>query len=368
MKVVIACGGTGGHLFPGLAVGEVLLARKHDVLLLVSEKEIDRKALEGREGFQVRRLPSMGWPRGISIQTIRFFLQLFRARTFCRKLYDEWTPDVVMAMGGFTSAAPIWEARRRRIPSIIHEANVIPGRANRMLARSVKKVVVGFREAVPAFEREAAEGKVVVVGTPVRSELRRKVSREEARVELGFDPARRVVLVMGGSQGARGLNDRIMEAVSGLRGEEIQWAHLTGAGEEERVEAVYRKAGFFCRVWPFHSRMHLLYAAADLVIARSGASSITEINYFGLPAIYIPYPFAADKHQSANARVQVDGGAALAFEEEEMAGGKLADPIRKLFGDPEAMKHMSANSRYMSVDDAAERLADLIGDLAGNKK
>jgi UDP-N-acetylglucosamine--N-acetylmuramyl-(pentapeptide) pyrophosphoryl-undecaprenol N-acetylglucosamine transferase len=367
MKVVIACGGTGGHLFPGLAVGEVLLARKHDVLLLVSEKEIDRKALEGREGFQVRRLPSMGWPRGISIQTIRFFIQLIRAKTFCRKLYDEWTPDVVMAMGGFTSAAPIWEARRRNIPSMIHEANAIPGRANRFLARSVDKVVVGFREAAPVFEREAREGKVIVVGTPVRSELRQKVSRQEARTALGFDPEKQLVLVMGGSQGARGLNDRIMEAVSGLHGSEFQWAHLTGAGEEERVEAVYRKAGFFCRVWPFYHRMHLLYAAADLVIARSGASSITEINYFGLPAIYIPYPFAADKHQSANAKVQVDGGAALCFEEADVVGGKLAEPIRKLLGDPALLKHMAGNSRNMSVDEAAERLADLLCELVQHR-
>ena len=368
MKVVIACGGTGGHLFPGVAVGEVLLGREHDVLLLVSEKEIDRKALEGREGFQVRRLPSMGWPRGVSIQTIRFFAQLIRAKSFCRKLYAEWPPDVVLAMGGFTSAAPIWEARRRWIPSVIHEANAIPGRANRLLARSATRVVVGFQEAARAFERIIDPGKVTVGGTPVRNEIRAKPDRLGARSELGFDPDRRVILVMGGSQGARGLNTRVIEALPGLKAERLHWAHLTGADDQTRMEAAYRENGFPARVWPFFGEMQKLYAAADLVIARSGASSITEINYFGLPAIYIPYPFAADSHQSANAKVQVDGGAALSFEESEISGERLAGEIRGLLGNPVELSRMASNSRRLSVDDASDRLADLLCDLGSRTK
>jgi UDP-N-acetylglucosamine--N-acetylmuramyl-(pentapeptide) pyrophosphoryl-undecaprenol N-acetylglucosamine transferase len=368
MKVVIACGGTGGHLFPGLAVGEVLLARKHDVLLLVSEKEIDRLAMEGRVGFEVRQLPSTGLPRGFSIQTLRFFSRLIQAKSFCRKLYAEWTPDVVLAMGGFTSAAPIWEARRRWIPSVIHEANVIPGRANRLLAKSVARVVVGFREAAAAFERGAGANKVVFGGTPVRSEIRSKPDRAAALAELGFETGRKTILVMGGSQGARGLNSLVLEALGALKGEPLQWAHLTGKGEEARAEAAYRTHGFGARVWPFFSGMQKLYAAADLVIARSGASSITEINYFGLPAIYIPYPFAADRHQSANAKVQVDGGAGVCFEESDLTGERLAGEIRKLTGDPQKLAAMAASSRRLSVDDAAERLADLLCELGGQKK
>ena len=364
MKVVIACGGTGGHLFPGLAVGEVLLGRKHDVLLLVSEKEIDRKALEGRWGFQVRRLPSMGWPRGLSIQTLRFFAQLIRARSFCRKLYAEWPPDVVLAMGGFTSAAPIWEARRRWIPSVVHEANVIAGRANRLLAKSAARVVVGFREAAPAFERSIGSGKVVFGGTPVRNQIRQKVDRATVKSELGFDPDRKVILVMGGSQGARGLNTRVLEALPALRDERLQWVHLTGEGEEGRADTTYRQNGFPFHVWPFFGEMQKLYAIADLVIARSGASSITEINYFGLPTIYIPYPFAADRHQSANAKVQVDAGAGLCFEENGISGDQLAREIRGLVADPRRLAGMASNSRRLSVDDAAEKLADILCELA----
>jgi UDP-N-acetylglucosamine--N-acetylmuramyl-(pentapeptide) pyrophosphoryl-undecaprenol N-acetylglucosamine transferase len=257
-----------------LAVGEVLLARKHEVLLLVSEKEIDRKALEGRKGFEVRQLPSMGWPRGISIQTIRFFIQLMRARSFCRALFSEWAPDAVLAMGGFTSAAPIWEAKRRAIPSVIHEANAIPGRANRLLAKGASRVVVGFREAARAFGRQSE--KVTYCGTPVRSEVRARPDRAASRAEMGFDPQKKLILVMGGSQGARGLNSRVIESLAGLRGEPVQWVHLTGQGEEERVTEAYQSAGFAALVRPFFAQMQKLYAAADLVIARAGASSVTS--------------------------------------------------------------------------------------------
>jgi len=368
MKVVIACGGTGGHLFPGVAVGESLLARGHEVLLLVSEKEIDRKALEGRQGFEIRRLPSMGWPRGISIQTLRFFAQLIRARTFCRKLYSEWTPHAVLAMGGFTSAAPIWEAGKRWIPTVIHEANVIPGRANRLLARKATRVVVGFREAAAAFERTLGPGRVSFTGTPVRGEMKGKIDRKAARAELGFDPDHKLILVMGGSQGAQGLNTRILEALPALKGEPLEWAHLTGAGEQGRVESAYREHGFKARVWPFFDRMINLYAGADLVIARSGASSITEINYFGLPAIYIPYPYAADRHQSANARVQVDGGAGLSFEENAITGVQLAGEIRGLLADEKKLAWMALNSRGLSIDDAADRLADILCELGNHQK
>jgi UDP-N-acetylglucosamine--N-acetylmuramyl-(pentapeptide) pyrophosphoryl-undecaprenol N-acetylglucosamine transferase len=204
---------------------------------------------------------------------------------------------------------------------------------------------------------------VVFTGTPVRGQMKQKIGRAAARAELGFDPDRKLILVMGGSQGAHGLNSRVFESLPHLKGEALQWAHLTGAGEELRAETAYRENGFAARVWPFFGEMNKLYAAADLVIARSGASSITEINYFGLPAIYIPYPFAADGHQSANAKVQADGGAGLSFEEKAVSGEGLAGEIRGLFADPARLARMASDSRRLSVDDAAERLADILCEL-----
>ena len=360
MNVVIACGGTGGHLFPGVAVAEVLTERKHDVLLLVSEKEIDQIALQGRNSLAARQLPSIGWPRGLSIQTAKFLWQLWKARGFCRKLYQASPPDVVLAMGGFTSAAPMWEAQRLGIPTLIHEANVIPGRANRILARTATRVVVGFREAAARFDPE----KVVVGGTPVRSELKASQDRAAARAELGFGPDTPVVLVMGGSQGARGLNTRVIESLPHLRGRPVEWAHLCGKGEEARTEQAYREAGFRARVWPFFSEMQKLYAAADLAVSRAGAASITEINFFGLPAIYVPYPFAADKHQAANAKVEVTAGAGLCFDEAELTGKMLAAEISRLLSDKGSLSRMAEASRKLAVPDAAAKLADLACELA----
>ncbi len=360
MNVVIACGGTGGHLFPGVAVAEVLIERKHDVLLLVSEKEIDRVALQGRASLQARQLPSIGWPRGLSIQTAKFLWQLFKARGFCRKLYEESPPDVVLAMGGFTSAAPMWEAQRLGVPTLIHEANVIPGRANRILAKSATRVVVGFREAAGRFDPE----KVVVGGTPVRNELKARPNRAAARQELGFSADAPLILVMGGSQGARGLNSCVIESLPHLRSKQIQWAHLCGKGEEQRVEQAYRDGGFKARVWPFFSEMQKLYAAADLAVSRAGAASITEINFFGLPAVYVPYPFAADKHQTANAKVEVNAGAGLCFDEAELTGKILAGEIERLLSDRSALAKMAEASRKLAAPEAAAKLADLACELA----
>src|SRR5213080_1239498 len=204
MNVVIACGGTGGHLFPGLAVAEVMRARGHEVLLFISEKEIDSLAVSKHPEFRFEKLPTIGLPSPFSPAIVRFMQRFNESLSAARCIYRSFNPNVVLGMGGFTSTAPVLAGRMRKIPTFIHESNAIPGKANRMTARMVQAVMLGFKECAPFFPKTHTE----VTGTPVRTELVR-LDRRVARRKLGLDEELLTLLVMGGSQGASGINQAL---------------------------------------------------------------------------------------------------------------------------------------------------------------
>src|SRR5471032_1602092 len=183
LNVSIACGGTGGHLFPGLAVAEVLRARGHEVMLFISEKEIDALALSGRSDFRFHKLPTIGLPSPFSPAVLGFLRRFNESLSLCRGIYRKFKPHVVLGMGGFTSTAPVLAGKLRGIPTFIHESNAIPGKANRLTARMVRAVLLGFKECAPFFPRSRIE----VTGTPIRTELRR-LDRGEAREKLRLAP------------------------------------------------------------------------------------------------------------------------------------------------------------------------------------
>src|ERR1700736_5545357 len=197
MNAVIACGGTGGHLFPGIAVAEVLRDRGHEVMLLVSEKEIDALALSGGASFQFEKLPTVGLPSPFSPAILGFIRRFGASLSLCRSIYRKFKPQVVLGMGGFTSTAPVLAGRMRGVPTFIHESNAIPGKANKMTARLVRAVLLGFKECAPFFPRVKTE----VTGTPIRTELQR-LDRKAAREKLGLSADITTLLVMGGSTGA----------------------------------------------------------------------------------------------------------------------------------------------------------------------
>src|SRR6476469_10182118 len=199
MNAVIACGGTGGHLFPGIAVAEVLQNRGHAVMLLVSEKDIDAVALSGRTNFQVEKLPTVGLPSLFSPALFGFTRRFIESLSLCRSIYRKFNPQVVLGMGGFTSTAPVLAGRFRGIATFIHESNAVPGKANRWTARLVRAVLLGFKECAAFFPNARTE----FTGTPIRKELR-PVDRSAARQKLGLREDLTTLLVMGGSQGASG--------------------------------------------------------------------------------------------------------------------------------------------------------------------
>ena len=356
MRFVIAAGGTGGHLFPGLAVGEVLLARGHEVMVLISEKEIDALATQGRSEFRIEKVAGVGLQSKSPLALWRFWMGLRAAKKTCARLYDEWKPSAVLGMGGFTCFAPIVIGRQRGLPSFVHESNAIPGRANKLNARYVTRVLLGFGACKRYFPKAHCE----VTGTPIRSALTRPVEKSAARAAFGLSPEKSTVLVMGGSQGASGINKAVAAALPKLTGRELQAIHFTGKGGEESTRAAYAKAGVPAYVAAFHYGMEEAYGAADMAIARSGAASLTELSHFGLPSVLIPYPFAADDLQTANAQIFDRAEAGVMLKESEATGDLLAQKISSFLDDPELLAAMSQKSRQLAPSQAAERVADTI--------
>jgi len=351
MNAVIACGGTGGHLFPGIAVAEVLRERGHEVMLFVSEKEIDRVALSTRSEFRFEQLPTIGFPSFYSPAIFGFLRRFNESFSRCRAIYRSFQPQAVLGMGGFTSTAPILAGRLRGISTFIHESNAVPGKANRLTARLVRAVLLGFKECAPFFPRSRTE----VTGTPVRTELKR-LDRQVAREKLGLRSDLITMLVMGGSQGASGINQALIKSMPFLRGLPLQIVHLSGTRDERLVADNYRRENIPAFVAAFHHRMEEVYSAADFAVARAGAASLAELALFSLPGILIPFPYAADDHQTRNAEIFVRAGGAILVKESQTSGDLLAHTIKQLLDDRQKLRRMSENSSRLAPNDAASRV------------
>ena len=322
--IAIACGGTGGHLFPGLAVAGQLVARQCSVALLVSPKDVDQQAVKSAKGVEIVTLPAVALQRGSRFAFLRGFWKSWRAS---REFFRSCPPQAALAMGGFTSAPPVLAARSAGAPTFLHESNSIPGRANRWLSRFVNQAFVGFPSAAERLHTREA----TVTGTPVRAEFRPS-DPAACRVALGLDPAKPVVLVTGGSQGATGLNDVILAALPLLarHAPHWQWLHLTGPNDAEKMKQAFAAADFKAVVQPFLSEMALALGAASAVVSRSGASSLAEIAAMRVPSLLVPFPHAADNHQFHNARTFEETGAARLLEQIHASPEKVVDLLSDL--------------------------------------
>jgi UDP-N-acetylglucosamine--N-acetylmuramyl-(pentapeptide) pyrophosphoryl-undecaprenol N-acetylglucosamine transferase len=351
--VAIACGGTGGHFFPGTAVGEELLARGCEVRLLISRKEVDQRNASAAAGMTVETLPAVAWGRN----PLRFWVGLRESYRAARRLFAAHPPAAVLSMGGFTGVAPALAARRAGVPVFLHEANSIPGRANRWLAHVAEGAFVYFPDAAGRISHQ----QVRVTGMPVRSQFE-PAAAEACRAALRLDPRRDVVLVMGGSQGAEPINRALLAALPELAEQEpdLQFVHLTGAAGAETVAAAYRGVGRRAFVAPFLTEMELALGAATLAVTRAGASSLAEQAAMRVPAILIPYPQAADNHQYFNARAFADTGAARLLPQSEASPERLLSAIRSLLADEPRRLGMQVALRSWHCAEAARAMAGII--------
>lgn len=317
MKLLIAAGGTGGHLFPGISVARAFkeLNPGGDVLFVGSERGLEREILE-REGFRqvalnVGRLKGEGWT-----QRLKTLLSLPGALLQARSILKDFRPDLVFGIGGYSSGPMILAARSRGIPRAVLEPNAIPGYTNRKLAKSVDRVFIAFPKAKEFFP----ESKVRLTGTPVRGDLK---PVETAAAEKPF-----TVLVLGGSQGATAINKAMTAALPKLEasGKALKIIHQTGSNDEAWVKETYAKSKIPHEVSAFVADMARVYREADLAVSRAGASTISELLATRTPSILVPYPFAADDHQRFNADSVASAGCAEVVLNDEL-GAKVADRV-----------------------------------------
>ena len=352
--VAIACGGTGGHLFPGLAVAEQLQHRGSAVALLISPKDVDREAVKTAQGMEIFALPAVGLQNRNYFSFVGSFVKSLSA---AKKIFRQRRPDAVLAMGGFTSAPPVWVGKNFGAKTFLHESNTIHGRANRLLARFVNEAFVGFPSAAGRLHAR----KVTVTGTPVRPQFQ-PANPAPCRAAFHLDPERPTILVMGGSQGAGGINEMILSALSSLgnRSSAWQWLHLAGPRDAEKMEQAYAAHKCKAVVRPFLAEMDLALGAATIAVSRAGASSLAEIAAVRLPSVLVPYPAAADNHQLFNARAFEATGAARVLEQKNATSEKVAALLCELIEGPAARAKMQTALAQWHSPRAAEQIAESI--------
>lgn len=351
LHVAIACGGTGGHIFPGLATGRILRDHGHHVTLWLAGKGIEDSAVKGWEG-KVITIPSEGFQFG-AFRSVLTVLRVISAVIRCWAIMLRHRPDVVLAMGSYASIGPCLAARLSGIPYVLHEANAVPGRAVRLLSGKACAIAICFEET-----RYHLKGRhAVSAGMPLRPEMQKP--------ETTVRPEGMHLLVMGGSGGAHAINELVCETVCALKEYAIEITHITGPADEKAISERYRAAGIKAEVFAFTQDMASLYKKSSLAICRSGASTCAELGVFNLPALLIPFPHAASDHQTANARALEKFGAADVIRQDEISVEWLKEYLIEQILDPSRLEKMRQRSAARKTPlNAAEILAGIVEECA----
>ncbi|GAB4542155.1 MAG: undecaprenyldiphospho-muramoylpentapeptide beta-N-acetylglucosaminyltransferase [Thermodesulfovibrionia bacterium] len=358
MRIIIAGGGTGGHLYPGVAIAKGLKRLIPDarIVFVGSAGGIEAKVIP-REGFEVRFIRSEGIVGYNILRKMRALMKIPLSIKDSYRIIKEIMPDGVLGVGGYSSGPVVLCASMMGIPTMIHEQNSIPGTTNRILGRFVKAIAVTYHDSMAFFPAD----KTYLTGNPVREEIRFG-SRENGYRIFGLHDGLFTIFVFGGSKGASHINSAVTEALVYLRDykDKVQFLHQTGEKEFDSVREAYLRHEFKGTVIPFIHNMADAYAVADLVISRAGATTIAEVTACGKASILIPYPFAADDHQLANAKRLWDMGAAQVILDNELNGKTLADHIRHLIDEPDAINEMERMSRSLGGHDATKKIIDIM--------
>ena len=359
-KIIISGGGTGGHIFPAISIADELRSRLDDPdILFVGAK--DRMEMEKvpEAGYNIIGLPVEGFRRSLSLSNIKVIMKLIVSLKMAGKIIRDFQPDVVVGVGGYASGPVLRSAARKGIPTLIQEQNSYAGLTNRLLGKRADKICVAYEGMEEYFPRE----KIVFSGNPVRDVIRNfnsAGSRREAREEFGLDEKAQVILVLGGSLGARSINNAVVAGLQQIRESGVKMIWQCG-------NLYFGESGASLSDMPpgkvvlrrFIQRIDLAYLAADLIVARSGAITISELSHVGKPAILIPSPNVAEDHQTKNAQALVKEGAALYIPDNEAVSVMISTALN-LLGDKKKQDGLSKNIKSFAIPDSGGRIADEI--------
>ncbi|MCB0578982.1 MAG: undecaprenyldiphospho-muramoylpentapeptide beta-N-acetylglucosaminyltransferase [Phaeodactylibacter sp.] len=365
-KIIISGGGTGGHVFPAIAIADAIKEKQPEAeILFVGAKGKMEMEKVPKAGYPIEGLWISGFHRQLTLRNLLFPLRLLSSLLGAWRIISRFKPDVVAGVGGFASGPLLEVASRRGVPALIQEQNSYAGVTNRLLARKADRVCVAYRN----MERFFPAGRLVFTGNPVRKAIQdNRSTREEGARHFGLDPARPILLVFGGSLGARSVNQAMDANASRLRErQEVQVLWQYGQLYEEPFSQCETARLPNVKAQPFIDRMDLAYAMADVIICRSGALTVSELHFAGKPAILIPSPNVAEDHQTKNAMALVDAGAAWIVRDEEAKELAVAKAL-ELLNDEAARNRLSSNIRKLAMPDAAGRIAEEVLELARRGK
>lgn len=376
MKVLIACGGTGGHINPGLAIADIIKKKYPDAEFLFAGTPNGMEAkLVPNAGYKLETIKVAGFQRKLSLENIgrnaKALAYLATSGRRAKQIIEEFKPDIAIGTGGYAAGPVIRKAARMGIPTAIHEQNAYPGVTNRLLSKEVDYVMLTVKEALDFMDKSKFE--YSVTGLPVRSNIN-TMSRSEARSRLGFDDSF-TILSFGGSLGAGCINDTMAETIKWHTGKKLAINHIHGYGGmgKESFPTEMKNAGIplksdRLRITEYINDMDVCLAAADLVICRSGASTLAELEAAGKASILIPSPIVAGNHQYHNAMVLGNAGAAVVIEQKDVTNERMIEEIEKLSEDTSKVKEMSANAAGLHLSDTNERILAVIEKLISKKE
>ncbi len=360
-RILISGGGTGGHIFPALSIANALKQRLNAEILFVGADNRMEMERVPAAGYEIKGLPVAGFDRKNLLKNFSVLLKLRRSIAMARKIVADFKPDIAIGVGGYCSGPTLKAAQRAGVPTLLQEQNSYAGVTNKLLAKKAKKICVAY----PDLERFFPAEKIVLTGNPVRKDLlATTISKQKARERFGLNPNMPTVLVVGGSLGALTLNESMEQGIRQLYDEGIQVIWQTGKNFGDRgTAAVKHLKGIV--VTKFISDMAAAYAAADLVVSRAGAGSISELELLGKPCILVPSPNVAEDHQTKNALALSDKGAAILVRDAE-AREKLVDEIINTLHDKKKLQEMSVEIKKLALPESDEKIVDEIVNIIHN--
>ncbi len=366
MKVIIAGGGTGGHLFPGIALAESLTEKypEAQIIFVGTPKGLEAKVIP-KTGYQLNFISVRGFVGKSLNEKVKSLMSLLKSMFESKNIVDSFSPDIVFGVGGYASFPIVLTASLKKIPTIILEQNTVPGLANKLLSKFASAVAITYPETMEYFQRE----KTYLTGTPIRMRIL-EGDKQKAKKLFNIEEGRITILILGGSLGARKINKAMTEGLSYLLPlkNKIQIIHQTGESDYNWVANEYKNLTFRATVLPFIYDMVEAYSVADLVISRAGASTVAELTSIGKASILIPYPYAAYNHQEMNARRLLSRGACELILDRELNGEVLAKRINKILTNPEIMKEMEMASLAFGKPHAGEKIIEIAESLLRRKR